>query len=94
MLIALIAILLAGTANCAMHRWMLESGHPAVEAATGGMRRTLGRHSTYVVEFVLLLTAALATRRRGTAEPHRRRGCTGRGPVSPASANMASSAAV
>ena len=61
MLIALIAILLGGVANFAMHRWMLESGHPAVEAATGAMRRTLGRHSTYVVEFILLLTAALAT---------------------------------
>jgi len=61
MLIALIAILLAGMANFAMHRWMLESGHPAVEMATGPMRRTLGRHSTYVIEFILLVTAALAT---------------------------------
>ena len=59
MVIALIAILIAGVANFAMHRWMLESGHPAVEAATGAMRRTLGRHSTYVIEFILLLTAAL-----------------------------------
>ena len=41
MLIALIAILLAGTANFAMHRWMLESGHPVVEAATGPLRRAL-----------------------------------------------------
>lgn len=57
MTFALIAILLAGSGNFAMHRWMLESGHPLVEAATGPMRRTLGRHSTYVLEFALLLGA-------------------------------------
>jgi hypothetical protein len=57
MIIALIAILCAGSGNFAMHRWMLESGHPMVEAATGPMRRTLGRHSTYVLEFALLLGA-------------------------------------
>lgn len=61
MLIALIAILLAGTANFAMHRWMLESGHPVVEAATGPLRRALGRHATYVIEFTLFLGAALLT---------------------------------
>lgn len=63
MLIELIAILVAGAGNFAMHRWMLESGHPAVEAATGPFRRTLGRYSTYAIEFVLLLAAALSTQR-------------------------------
>ncbi len=59
MLISMIAILLAGTGNFAMHRWMLESGHPLVEAATAPIRRTLGRHATYVLEFGLLLGALL-----------------------------------
>lgn len=57
MIVAMIAIFLAGAGNFAMHRWMLESGHPVVDAATGPMRRTLGRHSTYVLEFLLLLGA-------------------------------------
>ena len=57
MIVAIIAILLAGAGNFAMHRWMLESGHPMVEAATGPMRRALGRNSTYVLEFLLLLGA-------------------------------------
>lgn len=57
MTIAIIAILFAGAGNFAMHRWMLESGHPMVEAATGPMRRALGRWSTYVLEFLLLIGA-------------------------------------
>ncbi len=55
MLIATIAILLAGIGNFAMHRWMLESGHPMVEAATGPIRRALGSNATYVIEFAILL---------------------------------------
>lgn len=63
MTISMIAILIAGVANFAMHRWMLESGHPAVELATGAFRRLLGRHATYVVEYILLVGAlSLATR--------------------------------
>lgn len=57
MTIAFIAILLCGSGNFAMHRWMLESRHPLVEAATAGVRRLLGRHATYVMEFFLLLGA-------------------------------------
>ncbi|MEQ1509465.1 MAG: hypothetical protein ABL909_03575 [Sphingopyxis sp.] len=57
MLIATIVILFAGAGNFAMHRWMLESGHPMVETATAPMRRVLGRHSTYVLEFGLFLGA-------------------------------------
>ncbi len=61
MLIATIAILLAGAGNFAMHRWMLESRHPMVEAATGPMRRALGPWSTYVLEFALLMGALWMT---------------------------------
>lgn len=57
MLIALIAILLCGTANFAMHRWMLECAHPVVRAASERLRRLLGRHATYIFEFALLLLA-------------------------------------
>ena len=57
MTISTLAILFAGVCNFAMHRWMLESGHPMVEVATAPMRRTLGRHSTYVLEFALFVGA-------------------------------------
>lgn len=57
MIIATIAILIAGMGNFAMHRWMLESGHPIVEAATGPLRRNLGPWSTYVLEFAMLIGA-------------------------------------
>lgn len=63
MTIAMLFILLFGVGNFAMHRWMLESGHPLVEAATGPIRRTFGAHATYILEFILLLGAlALADR--------------------------------
>jgi hypothetical protein len=42
MTILLIVIFLAGIGNFAMHRWLLESGHPLVEAAIAPIRRTLG----------------------------------------------------
>ncbi len=57
MIIAMVAIWCAGVGNFAMHRWMLESGDPLVEAATAPLRRALGRHATYVIEFMLLLGA-------------------------------------
>jgi hypothetical protein len=57
MIIEMGAILGAGVANFAMHRWMLESGHPAVDAATGPLRRVLGQHATYVFEFGFLVGA-------------------------------------
>ena len=55
MLIVTCLILLAGVGNFAMHRWMLESRHPMVEQATGGVRRVMGRQATYVIEFAILL---------------------------------------
>ena len=63
MTLPLFFILLAGVGNFAMHRWMLESGHSVVGAATGAVRRPLGRHATYVVEFILLIGALSAAGR-------------------------------
>jgi ABC-type transport system involved in Fe-S cluster assembly fused permease/ATPase subunit len=57
MTLSLLVILICGTANFAMHRWMLESGHPVVEMATGAFRRALGRNATYIIEFALLVGA-------------------------------------
>jgi hypothetical protein len=59
MTIPLIAIFLAGIGNFAMHRWLIESGHPLVEAAIAPIHRTLGGNATYVLEFLLLLGAML-----------------------------------
>ena len=64
MIIATIAILLAGAANFAMHRWLLESGNPMVEQATGAIRRMLGRHATYVFEFAMLILALTLAQRQ------------------------------
>lgn len=61
MTIALVAILLAGAANFAIHRWLLESGHPAIMAAVQPIQRTLGANATYFVEFLLLLGALWGT---------------------------------
>lgn len=60
-----ILILLAGVANFAMHRWMLESGHPLVEAATQPVRNLLGAHATYVIEFAVLIAALWLSDRYG-----------------------------
>ncbi len=57
MLIAMLAIFCGGIANFAMHRWMLESGHPVVDAAVAPVSRLLGRHATYGFEFALLVMA-------------------------------------
>ena len=59
MIIEMSAILGAGVANFAMHRWILESRHPAVELVAGAIRRVLGRNATYVFEFALLVGALL-----------------------------------
>ena len=57
MLVARILILMAGVANFAMHRWMIESKHPVVEAALSPIHRLLGHNVTYLIEFALLLLA-------------------------------------
>jgi hypothetical protein len=59
MTIALIAIFFAGIGNFAMHRWLLESGHPMVATAIAPVQRVMGRHATYVLEFGLLVGAML-----------------------------------
>ncbi len=63
MIIALIAIFLAGIANFAMHRWLLDGGHPLVVAAIAPIQRALGQHATYGLEFFLLLGAMLLSTR-------------------------------
>lgn len=63
MTVTLIAIFIAGIANFALHRWLLESGHVLVVNAVAPIQRVLGRHATYVIEFALLAGAlAWATR--------------------------------
>lgn len=59
MFMALIAIFVAGIANFAMHRWLLEGGHPVVRAAIAPVQRALGPYATYGLEFFLLLGAML-----------------------------------
>lgn len=59
MIIALIAIFLAGIGNFSMHRWLLEGGHPLVMAAIVPIQRALGKYATYGLEFFLLLGAML-----------------------------------
>jgi hypothetical protein len=63
MTIALIAIFLAGIGNFAMHRWLIEGGHPLVTAAIAPLQRAFGRHVTYGLEFFLLLGAMLLSTR-------------------------------
>lgn len=57
MTIALVFIFVAGIANFAMHRWLVESGNELVEAALAPIHRALGRHATYAFEFIILLGA-------------------------------------
>lgn len=57
MLLPTLLILIAGVANFAMHRWMLESGHPVVEAAIRPIRRAMGRNASIVIEFGILIGA-------------------------------------
>lgn len=57
--LTLILLFLMGIANFAAHRGMLESGHPLVEEATRSLRSTFGRNATYVLEYILLVTAMM-----------------------------------
>lgn len=51
---ALVLIFLLGIGNFAMHKAVLESGHPLVDAIPPVLRRNGGRLSL-IVEFVMLL---------------------------------------
>lgn len=55
---ALILIFILGIANFAMHRAVLESGHPLVGQMPGFVQ-TLGGRLTLVAEFLVLLAALL-----------------------------------
>lgn len=58
MWIALSIIFVLGVVNFALHRAVLESGHPMLEQMPGFVRGKSGRF-TLTAEFVLLLTALL-----------------------------------
>lgn len=57
-MLAILALFLLGIANFAMHKAVLESGHPAVGQLPETIRRFGGR-VTLAAEFVLLLGAML-----------------------------------
>ncbi len=59
MTLTLFFIFLMGIANFACHRAMLESRHPLIEEATAPLRSRLGQQATYVLEFLMLVTAML-----------------------------------
>lgn len=56
---ALALLFILGIANFAIHKAVLESGHPLVEALPSALRRSNGRLSL-LFEFTMLLTAMLA----------------------------------
>lgn len=53
----LIACFLLGIANFAMHKAVIESGHPFVEDTKLYFGRHFGRSGSYLIEFLLLLGA-------------------------------------
>lgn len=62
MIITLIVLFAAGVANFAMHRAFMESDDPQIAMLIRPMAEKVGRHTTYVFEFFLLLGAmSLAT---------------------------------
>lgn len=58
MILSLIIIFILGIANFALHRAVLESGHPFVEQIPTFVQ-ILGVRLTVIAEFLLLLTAML-----------------------------------
>jgi hypothetical protein len=55
----LIAAFLLGIANFAMHKAVIESGHPFVEDTKVYFGRHFGRNGSYLLEFGILLGAML-----------------------------------
>ena len=53
----LIACFVLGVANFAMHKAVMESGHPFVEDTKLYFGRHFGRNGSYMVEYILLLGA-------------------------------------
>lgn len=54
-----------GVANFAMHRALVESDHPLLARARVAYQRVLGRHGSYLLEF-LVLVCGLAFAARGS----------------------------
>jgi hypothetical protein len=46
-----------GVANFAMQKAMMESDHPLVSEARRAMRRYMGPHGSYILEFIFLMAA-------------------------------------
>ena len=63
MVIAFIAIFLAGIANFAMHRAFVESDDPLVQAMIRPFLDKAGPWVTYAFEFILLLGALMLAQR-------------------------------
>jgi ABC-type polysaccharide/polyol phosphate export permease len=59
MTLSLIFIFLSGIANFAMHRALIESRDPIIQASVLPVQRVMGRYTSYAFEFVLLLMAML-----------------------------------
>jgi hypothetical protein len=55
----MIACFFMGICNFAMHKAVVESGHPFVEDTKLYFGRYLGRHASYVLEFGILAGAML-----------------------------------
>ncbi len=61
---AILVLALMGSANFAMHRAMLNSDEPQVQAIVAAVQARLGRHGSYGLEFaVLVLALALGNAR-------------------------------
>lgn len=63
----IILIFLAGIVNFAMNRAMVESPDPLMQQAVQRFQRFLGPYSTYILEFLFLITALAWGSRSGTA---------------------------
>jgi DNA-binding MltR family transcriptional regulator len=63
MFIAIIAILLAGIANFAMHRAFVESDDPVVQAMIRPFLDRMGPYFTYGIEFIMLFGALVLAQR-------------------------------
>jgi len=59
--IALMAILLflfiLGTANFAMHKAVMESGHPAIQGSRAAFNKATGGWGGYILEYFILVVA-------------------------------------
>lgn len=54
---AVLLVFAMGIANFAMHRATMESGHPIMRQMRGALNDRAGGYLTYILEFVILLSA-------------------------------------